>query len=259
MTGGIVNGELITNDTLTSIENIELQGQISSIIEGDSNNNILIGGDGRDTIIPNGGIDIVSGGLSNDWFQSYKNQNNLTILDYENWEYINFYDKGEHHPGEFSFDQNLILEQFSVLTDEGKTQISIETSTGYLDNIVTLENGEFQFELLELDFSDSPGAFSTLTLSLSDPEKSDDIYHQSNNVFHYFYDQADFYYINDSIDNIELRIDNDFGFNSEDIEDQFTSTYNILNNETIYSINGNEAQKQDFIKIKESMKSSFKS
>ena len=72
MTGGIVNGELITNDTLTSIENIELQGQISSIIEGDSNNNILTGGDGRDTIIPNGGIDIVSGGLSNDWFQSYK-------------------------------------------------------------------------------------------------------------------------------------------------------------------------------------------
>ena len=57
MTGGIVNGELITSDTLTSIENIELQGQISSIIEGDSNNNILMGGDGRDTIVPNGGID----------------------------------------------------------------------------------------------------------------------------------------------------------------------------------------------------------
>ena len=72
ITGGIVNGELITNDTLTSIENIELQGQISSIIEGDSNNNILMGGDGRDTIISNGGMDIVSGGLSNDWFQSYK-------------------------------------------------------------------------------------------------------------------------------------------------------------------------------------------
>ena len=103
--------------------------------------------------------------------------------------------------------------------------------------------------MLELDFSDSPGAFSTLTLSLSDPD-SDDIYHQSNNVFHYFYDQADFYYINDSIDNIELRIDNDFGFNSENIYNHFTSIYDAINNETIFSFNGNIVQKQDFIKIK---------
>ena len=60
---------------------------------------------GDRTIVPNGGIDFVSGGLSNDWFQSYKTQNNLTILDYENWEYINFYDKGEYSPGEFFFDK----------------------------------------------------------------------------------------------------------------------------------------------------------
>ena len=108
---------------------------------------------------------------------------------------------------------------------------------------------EFQLEKLELDFSDSPEVYNTLTLSLSDPD-SDDVYHQNNDVFYYFYDQADFYYINDSIDNIELRIDDDFGFNSEFVHDQFTSTYDIINNETIFSLNGNTVQKQDFIKIK---------
>ena len=71
--------------------------------------------------------------------------------------------------------------------DEGKTQISIENSSGSWDNIVTLENGEFQLEKLELDFSHSPEVYNTLTLSLSDPN-SDDIYHQSNDVFYYFYE-----------------------------------------------------------------------
>ena len=248
-TGGFVNGDYIASDTIKSIENIEFQGDIPLIIEGDSNNNIFIGGDGSDTIIPNGGIDIVTGGLSYDYFQSAKNQENLTIRDYENWEYITFYDMGELYPDEFLFDENSILEQVSILTDEGKTQISIETSSGSWENIVTLDNGEFQLEKLELDFSDSPEAYNTLTLSLSDPD-SDDVYHQNNDVFYYFYDQADFYYINDSIDNIELRIDDDFGFNSESVHNQFTSTYDILNNETIFSIDGNAVQKQDFIKIK---------
>ena len=59
-----------------------------------------------------------------------------------------------------------------------------------------------------------------------------------------------FYYINDSIDNIELRIDNDFGFNYESVHNQFTSSYDTINNETIFSINGNIVQKQDLIKIK---------
>ena len=52
ISGGIVNGELSTikSDTLLNIENIDYKGSFDSEITGDSNNNILGGDIGKDTI-----------------------------------------------------------------------------------------------------------------------------------------------------------------------------------------------------------------
>ena len=143
----------------------------------------------------------------------------------------------------FGFNEGVIFfNQISTETVSGDTFLSINTNNDTWDRIVTLKNGEFEIQKLVLDNG------GNVEVQLTDPN-SDDQFHAADDVWYWVLDEYDTVYINDGFEDIDLRVDYTFGFNSGNFSNQFSSTYDNTNNQTLISISGDSIQNNDLIVI----------
>ena len=72
-------------------------------ITGTPGNDRIIGNLFNENLKGNGGQDIITGGVGNDSFQIYKQQDKLTITDYESYEQIGLHGNRHIENGNFNF------------------------------------------------------------------------------------------------------------------------------------------------------------
>ena len=107
----------------------------------------------------NGGTDTVTGGLGSDGFDGiYPYQQAVTITDFEDFEYVSFDDVSwGSNPQVYGFNSQNIENQFSINYDEtsDNTFISISTDNAQLNDVVKIENGQFELDYYWLSRNES--------------------------------------------------------------------------------------------------------
>ena len=126
---------------------------------------------------------------------------------------------------------------------EGDTTfISVSGDNRAWNDVVELTNGTFEIQKLVLN------NWGDIEVSLTDPS-SNDPHHLDDYDRYWVWDTVDKVFLNDSFENIELRIDSTYGFDPLHFTNQFSSTYDITNDRTVISISGNSIQNEDVIII----------
>ena len=86
------------------------------------NDDHIIGSSENENLKGNGGQDVKTGGAGNDSFQIYKQQEKLTITDYESYEQIGLHGNRHIENGNFNFTKLNLSNELLVNYDEGTKQ-----------------------------------------------------------------------------------------------------------------------------------------
>ena len=231
-------------DTVKNIEKVQGTG-FSDNLKGSSNNETLEGLGGDDQIEPNGGTDIVSGGAGYDSFENIygysgtHGQDKLTIIDYENYEEIEFEDATWDTNGSFKFSKADIASQFSTSYDTNlnTTFISVVTSTVNRQNFIVLENGKFDVSYYSLEDN-----LTGLELYLKDDKAA-------NKDYYWVGDDVDVFGIKDLDTKDEIHFDKDFGFDTNNYKNQVTVSYDSSKDQTVIDIKTSTFDKKGLVVI----------
>ena len=177
---------------------------------------------------PNGGNDIINGGAGNDQFENiFSFQTKLTITDYESYEEIEFEDAHWDPTYIYNFSKEDIHNQFSIRYDEelGNTYISLSTDSITKDDLVVLNNGNFELSHFSLEDN-----LTGLEIFLKDENAS-------NKEWYYIGNDVDVFGIKGFDTGDKLIFDGDFEFDSQNYADQISTIYNENQNQTFINLN----------------------